>query len=137
MGKTATNQINRRFIFLKKEIITGRCLSLPRGYIHAYDNYFQKSFTLKPLGQSKPNFMCCLLGKREPKFCNNGLGHMTKLAAMPIYGNIFGRTQSPMILKHYMSYKRLKLYKCCINDDSGLTLTYSNSVAYTLESENC
>ena len=39
-----------------------------------------------------------------------------------------------MILKLGMQHKRLKLYKVCINDDPGLTLTYfterSNLVAY-------
>ena len=95
MEKTATDQINRISIFLKKEITPGRCLSLPRGYIHVYDNYFQKSFSLKPLGQSRPNFMWSLLGKRDPKVCKNGLGHMTKLAAMPIYGkNLRQNTKS-------------------------------------------
>ena len=39
------------------------------------------------------------LGKRERKFCENGLAHMTMVFAMPIYGIIFCRTQSPMILK--------------------------------------
>ena len=70
--------------------------------------------------------MWSLLGQREPKFCENGLGHMTKVAAMPIIymAKLFCRTQSPMILKHVMSNKRLNLYKVCINDDPGLTLTY-------------
>ena len=49
---------------------------------HVYDHHFQRS-SLKPLGQSKPNFMWSLLGKGERK---NGPGHMTKMAAMPIYG---------------------------------------------------
>ena len=40
----------------------------------------------KPLGQSRPNFIWSPLGKRECKFCENGLTHMTKMAAMPIYG---------------------------------------------------
>ena len=39
------------------------------------------------------------LGKRERKFCENGLAHMTMVAAMTIYGKIFCRTQSHMILK--------------------------------------
>ena len=32
-------------------------LPLPRGYIHVYEHHFQTSSPLKPLGQSKPNFM--------------------------------------------------------------------------------
>ena len=47
---------------------------------------FQKSSPLKPLGQSKPNFMWSLLGKGEQEFYINGPGHMTKMAAMYIYG---------------------------------------------------
>ena len=44
-----------------------------------------------------------------------------------------------MILKIGMQHRGLKLYKVCINDDTGLTLTYmyfmarSNLVAYTFE----
>ena len=42
-----------------------------------------------------------------------------------------------MILKLGMQHPELKLYKVCINDHPGLTLTYlmarSNWVAYTFE----
>ena len=51
-----------------------------------YDHHFQTSSRLKPLGQSKPNFMLSLLGKEEQTFYINGPGHMTKMAAMPMYG---------------------------------------------------
>ena len=44
---------------------------------------FQTSSPLKPLGKSKPNFMW-----RGVKVDINGPGHMTKMAAMPIYGNL-------------------------------------------------
>ena len=55
--------------------------------------------------------------------------HMTKMAAMPIYGKnpskiFFSRTRSPMILKLGMQHQGLKLYKVYINGDPGLTLTY-------------
>ena len=53
--------------------------------------------------------MRSLLGKRERKFCENGLAHMTMVAAMPIYGKIFCRIQSPMILK----------MPCCTRDLSS------------------
>ena len=53
--------------------------------------------------------MSSLLGKRACKFCENGLAHMTMVAAMPIYGKIFFRTQSPRILK----------MPCCIRDSSS------------------
>ena len=42
--------------------------------------YFQTSFPEKPLGGLKPNFMWSLSGMA------NGPDHMTKMAAMPIYG---------------------------------------------------
>ena len=40
------------------------CLALPRGYIHVYDHNIQTS-SLKPLGQSKSNFMWSILRKSE------------------------------------------------------------------------
>ena len=58
------------------------------------------------------------------KFCINGPGHMTKMAAMPIYGIFFSRTGSTMILKLGMQHWGLKFYKVYINGDPGLTLTY-------------
>ena len=61
------------------------CLSQPWGYIHVYDHHFQSCSSLKPLGQSKPNFMWSLLGKEERKLTLNGPGHMNKMAVMPIY----------------------------------------------------
>ena len=63
-------------------------MPLSRGYIHVYDHYYQTS-SLKLLGQSKPNFMWSLLGKKERKLMVNGTGHMTKMAAMLIYGKNF------------------------------------------------
>ena len=49
----------------------------------------------------------------------------------------FSRTGSPMSLKLSMQYQGLKLYKVCINDDLGLTMTYfmarSNLVTYAFE----
>ena len=48
-----------------KTVDPGGCLPLPRGYIDVYDHHFQRSFSLKPLGQSKPNFMWSLLENRR------------------------------------------------------------------------
>ena len=62
---------------------------------------FQTSSPPKPLGLSKPNFMW--KGEGGTKVYMNGIGHMTKMAAMPIYGKnlkiFFSRTRSLMILK--------------------------------------
>ena len=52
------------------------------------NNFFQTSSTLKPLSQSKPNFMWRLYGSGNEKLYINDLGHMTKMAATPIYEKI-------------------------------------------------
>ena len=80
-------------------------LPLPRGYIHVYFHNNETSSPLKPLGQSKPNFIWSILGRGERKFTDiNGQGHMTKMAAMAINRKkplkiFFSRTRRPMILK--------------------------------------
>ena len=61
----------------------GGCLPLPRGYIHVYFHNNETSSSLKPLGQSKPNFIWSILGKGEKVYIN-GQGHMTKMAATAI-----------------------------------------------------
>ena len=81
----ANDQIDKRLMFLKNFASVG-CLPLPRGYIHVYMIIIFK--ISKPLGLSKPKFMCSLLGKRKINLCKWS-GHMTKVAAMPIYGQIF------------------------------------------------
>ena len=55
--------MDRRFMFMEK-ISSGGCLSPPLGYIHVYDHNIQTS-SLKPLGQSKPNFMWSIVRKGE------------------------------------------------------------------------
>ena len=72
------------------------------------------------------------------KVPSNGHGHMTKMAAMPIYGKnlkiVFSRTEQPMILKFGMRHRVLECYQIPSNDDPGLTLTYftarSNLIYY-------
>ena len=94
---------------------------------------FSKLFFLK-IAWPKPNCGAIL------KAYIDGPGHMTKMAATPIYGkktSKISRTGGPMILKLSMQDEGLKLYKIYINDDPGLTLTYftarSNWVAYMFE----
>ena len=74
------------------------------------------------------------------KICPTGPGHMTKMAAMLIYGknlkkSFFSGTKRPMTLKLYMQYWVLKHYQVSSNYHLGLTLTYftarSNLVPYT------
>ena len=63
------------------------------------------------------------------KFCSRHLGHMTKMAATPIYGKnpskiFFSRTGRPIFTKLGMKHLGLQPIINCTNDDSGVTLTY-------------
>ena len=79
-----------------------------------------------------------LLWDGGTKVCSNGPGHMTKMAAMAIYGKnkkiFFSGTKKPMTLYLGMRHRVLEYYQVCSNDDPGLTLTYftamSNLVPY-------
>ena len=72
------------------------------------------------------------------KVCLRGLGHMTKMAATPIYGKnpsrIFSRTERANDLVAWYVALGTRAHHSCSNDDSRLTLTYftarSNSVPY-------
>ena len=74
------------------------------------------------------------------KVCSNGPGHMTKMAAMPIYGKNLKKSspelKRPMTLKLGMHHRVLEYYQVCSNDDPALTLTYfmarSNMVLYAI-----
>ena len=62
------------------------------------------------------------------KVCSNGLGHMTNMAAIPIYGKnlkkfFFSGTKRLMTSKLGMQHYVLEYYYVC-SDDPGLTLTY-------------
>ena len=79
-----------------------------------------------------------LLQDGGTKVRSNGPGHMTKMAAMPIYGKNFkksspepkGRWPWNVVTQHQV----LEYYQVCSNDDPGLTLTCitakSNMVPY-------
>ena len=62
------------------------------------------------------------------KVCSPNLGHMTKMAATPIYGKnpskIFSRTGGQIFTKLGMYYRGLQRIIVCSNDDPGVTLTY-------------
>ena len=63
----------------------------------------------------------------------NNPGHMTKMAAMPIYGNnpskiFFSGTGGPISKKFGM--KQLKVYNVYINHDPVVTLTYLTTAQY-------
>ena len=59
----------------------------------------------------------------------NNPGHMTKMAAMPIYGKnsskiFFSGTGGPISMKLGMKHRWLKRYNVYINHDPVMTLTY-------------
>ena len=63
------------------------------------------------------------------KIYQHNAGHMTKMAAMPIYGKsilkiFFPGTTGLMLMKRCMKHKRPKPCIFCSNYDPGLTLTY-------------
>ena len=68
------------------------------------------------------------------KICINGPGHMTNMAATPIYVKNLKTSSPEPEIQLGMQHRGLKLYKVYINDDPGLTLTYftarSNLIAY-------
>ena len=80
-----------------------------------------------------------LLWDGGTKVCSNGPGHMTKMAAMAIYGKkpkniFFSGTKRPMTLNLDMHHRVLEYYQICSNKNPVLTLTYftarSNLVPY-------
>ena len=59
----------------------------------------------------------------------NNLGHMTKMAGMPIYGKnpsklFFSGTTGPISMKLGMKHWDLEYYNVIINYDIWMTLTY-------------
>ena len=57
---------------------------------------------------------------RGTNVCSNGPGHMTKMAAMPVY--LLLRNQKADDLESW--YRVLEYYQVCSNEDPELTLTY-------------
>ena len=63
------------------------------------------------------------------KVCINGPGHMTKMAAMPIYGKNLKKSSSPEPAGGFPRNLVCSMGDSlpiivCINDDPGVTLTY-------------
>ena len=58
-------------------------------------------------------------------------GHMTKMAATPIYGKNLQNSppNCPISMKLGMEYYELKLYTIYIKDDPELTLTYFTAMS--------
>ena len=75
------------------------------------------------------------------KVCSNVPGHMTKMAAMPIYSKnhlkiFFSKTRRPMTLGLGMYYRGCGSYQVCTNNYSGLTLTHLNLLPNAFKWEN-
>ena len=104
---------------------------------------FQRSSPLNRLADESQILCGASLG-RGTKVCSRDLGHMTKMAAMPIYGKnhskiFFSRTGGPISMKLGLKHPGLQSIVVCENDDIGMTLTYFtarsilNTLFFTLE----
>ena len=118
----------------------GNSLTLVQG--HSYST-FSNFFSLEIVRPNEAKIHMEPPWDSGMKVCSNGLGHMTKMASMLIYGKnqkkkkkkiFFSGTKRPMTLKVGMHYWVLKYYQVYSNDDPGLTLTYfaarSNLASY-------
>ena len=70
------------FSSLEGELIVHLYIHASASVVVVVVHHFETSSHSKLPFQSKPNFMLCHLRK----WGRNGPGHMTKVAAMPIYG---------------------------------------------------
>ena len=69
---------------------------------------------------------------KSAKIFTKYFGHMTKMAATPIYSKnllktFFSRTRRPVTLRLGMLYWGCGVYLVCSNDDPRVTLTYLTS----------
>ena len=95
--------------------------------IYVFMSMFSNIFSSETTGSIETKFHMEPPWDGGTKVCSNGLGNMTKLAAMPIYGKnikiiFFSGTKRPMTLKLGMQHWVLKCYQICLNDDPGLSL---------------
>ena len=95
---------------------------------HMSSSMLFKHLSSETTGPIKVKFHMELLWDGGTKVCSNGPGHITKMAAMPIYGKNIKKSSSPelrpMALKLSMPHRVLEHYQVCSNDDPGFTLTY-------------
>ena len=77
--------------------------------------------------------MWSLLLEGKTKVCINGPGHMTKMAATPIYGKntskIFFRTNGLISTKLDMKHQGYQPIIVCTNHDPGVT-TYFTAMSF-------
>ena len=102
-------------------------------------HHFQR-YSPKPLGQSKPNFMWSVHGSWGTKGCSGYMGHMTNMAATPIYDKkkpskifFYGTKRADDLGPWFVALEPGPI-KVRSNDDFVLTLTCfmarSNLVRY-------
>ena len=90
---------------------------------------FSNIFSSETTGPIEAKFHMEPPWDRGTKVCSNGSGHMTKMAAMPIYGKnlkkfFFSGTKRLMTLKLGMQHWVLEYYQVCSDNDPGLTMSY-------------
>ena len=87
-----------------------------------------KHFSSETTGPIETKFHTEPPWDRGTKVCSNGPGHVTKIAAMPIYGkkpfkNLLPNQQANELRTWYTTSGTGALQSCS-NEDPGLTLTY-------------
>ena len=84
-------------------------------------------FSQKAVDHFQPNFVCKLFSYEENKIKLHNVGHMTKMAAMPIYVmNLSKYSPEPLdrFARNFVCRIYIKHIIVCINNAHGLTLTY-------------
>ena len=120
----------------------GHFLTLAQGHLHLK---IKTGFSQKPLGQSKPNFICKLSGTKKWKFIDTMVVTLPRWPPCPyivktLQKTFFSGTGGLISTKLGMSHRWLMPIIVCSNDDSRLTLTYftarSNLVTKAYQYEN-
>ena len=104
----------------------GHSLTFVQGHSDSiFSNFFSSKSTrpIEAIFHVEPSWY----GRMEMSI--NGLYHVTKMAAMPIYAKrtfkiFFSGTERPMNLKLGRQHRVFEYYQVCSNDAPGLTLTY-------------
>ena len=103
----------------------GHSLTLVQGHS---DSTFANFFSLRMARPIEAKFHVEPPWDGGRKICSNGPGHLTSMAAMPIYGKnlkkIFSGTKRLITLKVGMPHWVFEYYQFYSKDASGLTLTY-------------
>ena len=94
--------------------------------------YIKTQFSHKPFAQLNSNFFVKTPFHKIPKIYAKYFGHMTKMAATPIYGKnplkiFFSRTRRLMTMGLSMWHCACRAYQVCSNDVPRLTLIYLTS----------